>query len=103
MAQFSFWGNYLPRVYPVHLRGTGESFAANIGGRMIGTCFAWVTSTSPTSDAWGSAQRPDQVGLHRRRRRWGRSICRLPLQLRAAGAGVDEDGDGGMETDAGIQ
>ena len=37
VAQFSFWGNYLPRVYPVHLRGTGEGFAANIGGRMIGT------------------------------------------------------------------
>jgi hypothetical protein len=43
VAQFSFWGNYLPRVYPVHLRGTGESFAANIGGRMIGTSFAAVT------------------------------------------------------------
>jgi hypothetical protein len=36
VAQLSFWGNYLPRVYPTHLRGTGESFAANIGGRMIG-------------------------------------------------------------------
>jgi MFS family permease len=45
VAQFSFWGNYLPLVYPVHLRGTGESFAANIGGRMIGTSFAWVTTT----------------------------------------------------------
>lgn len=45
VAQFSFWGNYLPRVYPLHLRGTGESFAANIGGRMFGTMFAWVTTT----------------------------------------------------------
>lgn len=45
VAQFSFWGNYLPRVYPVHLRGTGESFAANIGGRLFGTLFAWVTAT----------------------------------------------------------
>src|SRR5204863_257030 len=45
VAQFSFWGNYLPRVYPVHLRGTGEGFAANIGGRMIGTSFAWVTQS----------------------------------------------------------
>src|SRR5258706_5496973 len=45
VAQFSFWGNYLPRVYPMHLRGTGESFAANIGGRMIGTSFARVTQT----------------------------------------------------------
>ena len=40
VAQFSFWGNYLPHVYPVHLRGTGESFAANIGGRLIGTSAA---------------------------------------------------------------
>jgi MFS family permease len=45
VAQFSFWGNYLPRMYPVHLRGTGESFAANIGGRLVGTSFAWVTAT----------------------------------------------------------
>jgi MFS family permease len=44
VAQFSFWGNYLPLVYPVHLRGTGESFAANIGGRMFGTSFALVTA-----------------------------------------------------------
>ncbi len=43
IAQFSFWGNYLPRVFPTHLRGTGESFAANVGGRMIGTMAALVT------------------------------------------------------------
>lgn len=43
VAQFSFWGNYLPHVYPVHLRGTGESCAANVGGRMFGTPFAYVT------------------------------------------------------------
>ena len=45
VGQFSFWGNYLPRVYPLYLRGTGESFAANIGGRLIGTSFAWLTAT----------------------------------------------------------
>ena len=44
IAQFSFWGNYLPRVYPTYLRGTGESFAANIGGRMFGTTAALVTT-----------------------------------------------------------
>lgn len=44
-GQMSFWGNYLPRVYPVHLRGTGEAFAANIGGRLIGTSFAYVAAT----------------------------------------------------------
>ncbi|MBI3405188.1 MAG: MFS transporter [Acidobacteria bacterium] len=37
VSQFSFWGNYLPRVFPTHLRGTGESFAANVGGRLVGT------------------------------------------------------------------
>jgi Sugar (and other) transporter len=45
IAQLSFWGNYLPAIYPVHLRGTGESFAANIGGRMVGASAAFVTST----------------------------------------------------------
>jgi hypothetical protein len=54
IAQFSFWGNYLPRVYPIHLRGTGESFAANVGGRMIGTCAALVT-TSLVPSMWGGS------------------------------------------------
>lgn len=45
VGQMSFWGNYIPRVFPVHLRGTGESFAANIGGRVLGTAAAWITLT----------------------------------------------------------
>ncbi len=44
IAQLSFWGNYLPRVYPTHLRGTGESFAANIGGRMFGASAPLLTT-----------------------------------------------------------
>ncbi len=44
VAQLSFWGNYLPRMYPTHLRGTGESFAANVGGRMVGTSAALLTT-----------------------------------------------------------
>jgi MFS family permease len=61
VGQFSFWGNYLPRVYPVHLRGTGESFAANIGGRLVGTSFAWVTATlAVTTDR---AYAPTKVAL----------------------------------------
>ncbi|MYB53649.1 MAG: MFS transporter [Acidobacteriia bacterium] len=48
IAQFSFWGNYLPRVYPTRLRGTGESFAANIGGRMLGTFAALLTTQLAT-------------------------------------------------------
>jgi MFS family permease len=44
VAQLSFWGNYLPRVYPVHLRGTGEGFAVNVGGRMLGTSASFITT-----------------------------------------------------------
>ncbi len=50
VGQFSFWGNYIPLVFPVHLRGTGESFAANIGGRIIGTAAAFITITLSASD-----------------------------------------------------
>jgi hypothetical protein len=49
IAQMSFWGNYMPKAFPTYLRGTGESFAANIGGRMIGTCAALLTTTLATS------------------------------------------------------
>lgn len=55
VGQFSFWGNYLPRVYPTHLRGTGESFAANIGGRMIGTSFAFVAAQLAKSKLFGDS------------------------------------------------
>jgi MFS family permease len=61
VGQFNFWGNYLPRVYPTHLRGTGESFAANIGGRLVGTSFAWITATlAVTTDR---AYAPTKVAL----------------------------------------
>ena len=51
VGQFSFWGNYIPLVFPVHLRGTGESFAANIGGRILGTAAAFLTITLAKSPA----------------------------------------------------
>jgi MFS family permease len=54
IAQFSFWGNYLPRVYPTFLRGTGESFAANVGGRMIGTAAALLTTNLVASMPGGT-------------------------------------------------
>jgi len=44
VAQFSYMGEYLPKVFPVHLRGTGGSFATNVGGRMIGTSMALGTT-----------------------------------------------------------
>src|SRR5262249_1458259 len=37
VAQFSYFGEYLPKAFPIHLRGTGGAFATNVGGRMIGT------------------------------------------------------------------
>lgn len=40
----SFWGNFLPKVLPTHLRGTGESFAMNVGGRTIGVTAALMTT-----------------------------------------------------------
>ena len=43
-GSFSFLWNYLPWVYPTHLRGTGESFAGNIGGRAIGASAAVLTT-----------------------------------------------------------
>ena len=57
VAQFNFWGNYLPLVYPVHLRGTGESFAANIGGRMFGTSAALLTTSMLVYMPGGTATR----------------------------------------------
>jgi MFS family permease len=44
VAQFSYVSEYLPKVFPVHLRGTGSAFATNIGGRMFGTMAAIVNT-----------------------------------------------------------
>ena len=63
VAQFSFWGNYLPRMYPTHLRGTGESFAANIGGRMFGTGGAMVTAQLTSLMPGGLAAAAGTVGV----------------------------------------
>lgn len=57
VAQFTFWGNYLPTLYPTHLRGTGESFAANVGGRMLGTSAALITTSLVAYLPGGTATR----------------------------------------------
>ena len=44
VGQFSYFGEYLPKAFPVHLRGTGGSFATNVGGRMIGTSAAFLST-----------------------------------------------------------
>jgi MFS family permease len=43
-ALHSFWGNLTPRVFPTRLRGTGESFALNVGGRTLGVSAAVFTT-----------------------------------------------------------
>ena len=57
VAQFSYWGNYLPLVYPTYLRGTGEAFAANIGGRMLGTSAALLVTSMVRFMQGGNASR----------------------------------------------
>ncbi len=47
-AQYSFWGNYLPRVFPLHLRGTGESFAMTFGARTLAPFMALLTANLAT-------------------------------------------------------
>lgn len=44
VGQFSYFGEYLPKMFPLHLRGTGGSFATNVGGRMIGTSAAFLST-----------------------------------------------------------
>ena len=57
-APFSLWGNYLPRMYPTHLRGTGESFAISIGARIIGASgVLFTTQLANIMPAAGAAAR----------------------------------------------
>lgn len=44
VAQFSYVSEFLPKVFPVHLRGTGSAFATNVGGRMLGTMAATLNT-----------------------------------------------------------
>jgi MFS family permease len=61
VAQFSFLSEFLPRVFPMHLRGTGGSFATNFGGRMIGTMAATLNTEILAGLFTGS--RPMQVAM----------------------------------------
>ena len=44
VAQMSYMAEYLPKVFPIHLRGTGGGFAINVGARMIGTMAATLNT-----------------------------------------------------------
>jgi MFS family permease len=66
VAQFSYFGEYLPKVFPVHLRGTGGAFATNVGGRMIGTAGAYLTTgviAPMLAASSGGPVRPAQVAV----------------------------------------
>ncbi len=65
VAQFSYFGEYLPKVFPIHLRGTGGSFATNVGGRMIGTSMAIVNTAWLAPLLAGGAQlmKPMHIAL----------------------------------------
>ena len=81
----SFWWNYWPRVYPVHVRGTGEGFAHNVGGRMVGT-FAAVVTTQLAALMPGASAGPSARlrGRNRRGRRLHGLVDRQRLAARAA-------------------
>ena len=65
VAQFSYFGEYLPKVFPLHLRGTGGSFATNVGGRMIGTSMALLNTAwlAPMLAGGAQAVKPMHVAL----------------------------------------
>jgi MFS family permease len=67
VSQFSYFGEYLPKVFPVHLRGTGGAFATNVGGRMIGTSAAFLTTgvIAPLLTHWttGGPVTPQKVAF----------------------------------------
>jgi hypothetical protein len=65
VGQFSYFGEYLPKVFPLHLRGTGGSFATNVGGRMIGTSMATLNTAwlAPLIAGGAQAVKPMHVAL----------------------------------------
>ena len=63
VAQFSYFGEYLPKVFPLHLRATGSSFATNVGGRMLGTSAAFVTTNLVAPLFVGTTSTFEQVAI----------------------------------------
>jgi MFS family permease len=64
VAMHSFIGNYLPQLYPVHIRGIGESVAYSIGGRIVGMAGAVLVAalTNLMPGATHSAQLANAAG-----------------------------------------
>lgn len=57
VAQFSYLSEFLPKVFPLHLRGTGGGFATNVGGRMLGTMAATLNTEWLSTFFAGSSAR----------------------------------------------
>jgi MFS family permease len=62
VGQFSYFGEYLPKAFPLHLRGTGASFSTNVGGRMLGT-FAAFLSTNVIAPLFAARPTADHYAL----------------------------------------
>ena len=62
VAQFSYVSEYLPKVFPLHLRGTGSAFATNVGGRMLGTMAA-IVNTELLAPLFLSGEGPEKNPL----------------------------------------
>jgi MFS family permease len=60
VAQMSYMSEFLPKVFPVHLRGTGAAFATNVGARMIGTMAA-TFNTEFLANALSSPDTPNPL------------------------------------------
>ncbi len=59
VAQFSYVSEYLPKVFPMHLRGTGSAFATNVGGRMLGTMAA-IANTELLAPLFFTGEGPEK-------------------------------------------
>ena len=93
VAQFSYVSEYLPKVFPVHLRGTGSGFATNIGGRMLGTMAAIVNTEllAPLFTRRQPAEGGDGGRGHRRDGVRGRARDVVPAAAADRGGGEARD------------
>ena len=80
VAQFSYVSEYLPKVFPVHLRGTGSGFATNIGGRMLGTMAA-IVNTELLAPLFFTGDDPEKVAAHGRGAIIGATVYAVALVL----------------------
>ena len=77
VAQFSYLSELLPKMFPLHLRGTGGSFATNVGGRMIGTMAALLNTELLSQQFTG----PNPIKVATAAAIIGGSVCAISFLL----------------------